>query len=75
MQVPQFDRKKPYRPLQVGDQVRLILKLLLLTVARRSELASMRHDELDFDQTVWIIPGPHTENGKARYILLSPLAQ
>lgn len=76
MLVPQLDPKKPYQPLQVGEQVRLILKLLLLTLARRSELAGMRLDELDLDQNVWITPGPRTKkNGKANYIPLSPLAR
>lgn len=75
MLVPQIDPKKPYLPLQVGEQVRLILKLLLVTLARRSEVAGMRIDELDLNQNVWVIPGSRTKNGKANYIPLSPLAR
>jgi integrase len=75
MLVPQLDPKKPYLPLQCSEQVRLILKLLLLTLARRSEVAGMRLDELNLDQNAWTIPGSRTKNGKSNFIPLSPMAK
>jgi integrase len=73
--VPDLDPKKPYSPLQVSEQVRLILKLLLLTLARRSEVAGMRVDELNLDQSSWTIPGARTKNGKSNFVPLSPMAK
>ena len=73
--VPDLNPKKPYQSLQVSEQVRLILKLLLLTLARRSEVAGMRIDELNLEQNAWTIPGNRTKNGKANFIPLSPQAK
>lgn len=75
LKVPQLDSSKSDLPLQVSEQIRLILKLLLLTLARRSEVCGMRVDELDFQQNVWVIPGTRTKNGRSNFIPLAPFAR
>ena len=51
-----------------------IYKLLLLTGARRSEVAGMKWSELDLDAGVWTLPGARTKNGRDHRIPLSPQA-
>jgi integrase len=48
-----------------------IYKLLLLTGARRDEVAGMRWAELDLDNALWIIPGERTKNGRTHRVALS----
>jgi integrase len=55
----------PWRPL---------FRMLLLTAARRSEVAFMRWQELDTEARVWQIPAARTKNGKAHTVHLSNLA-
>jgi len=50
------------------------VKLLILTGARRSEIAGMRKEELRLNDSVWIIPKERTKNGQEHTIYLSPLA-
>jgi integrase len=47
-----------------------IYKLLLLTGARREEVAGMRWSELDLDGGVWTIPGGRTKNSREHRIFL-----
>jgi integrase len=42
-----------------------LVRLLLLTGARRNQVAQMQWDELDFDNRLWHIPGARTKNGEA----------
>ena len=49
-----------------------IYKLLLLTGARREEVAGMKWSELDLDADVWMLPGARTKNSRDHRI---PLAQ
>jgi integrase len=54
-----------------------ILKILLLTMSRREEVAGMRESELDENGPggpVWTIPGDRTKNGKQKVVPLSPAA-
>ena len=51
-----------------------IYKLLLLTGARREEVAGMKWSELDLDAGVWMLPGKRTKNGRDHRIPLSPQA-
>ncbi len=51
-----------------------IYKLLLLTGARREEVAGMRWSELDLDACVWRLPGTRTKNKRDHRIPLSPQA-
>lgn len=48
-----------------------ICKLLLLTGARRGEIAGARWSEIDFAARTFTIPGARTKNGKAHVIPLS----
>ena len=50
------------------------IKLLILTGARRSEIAGMRKDELDLDAGLWILPKERTKNRQGHTIYLSSLA-
>jgi integrase len=51
-----------------------IYKILLLTGARREEVAGMRWSELDLDAGVWLLPGERTKNKRDHRIPLSPQA-
>jgi integrase len=48
-----------------------LLKLLLLTGARRGECCNMRWSEIDADRRLWLLPGGRTKNGRAHAIPLS----
>lgn len=50
------------------------IKLLILTGARRGEIAAMRWDELNLDAGVWFLPSERTKNRQAHTIYLSNLA-
>ena len=51
-----------------------IYRLLLLTGARREEVAGMRWSELDLDAGVWMLPGSRTKNSRDHRIPLAPQA-
>lgn len=55
---------------------RSILRLLLLTGQRRSEVAELRKSELHLDdaQPLWMIPGDRTKNGLLHRLPLCPMA-
>ena len=48
-----------------------ICKLLLLTGARRDEVAGMRWAEIDLDARTWTLPAERTKNGRAHEVPLS----
>lgn len=50
------------------------IKLLILTGARRSEVAGMRKEELSLDSGLWILPKERTKNRQGHTIYLAPLA-
>lgn len=52
-----------------------IVRLLMLTLARRDEVAGARWDEFNGDQTVWTIPGTRTKNKQQHVIPISMLAR
>jgi integrase len=60
---------------EIGEPVGQLLKLLLLTGCRRSELAGMRRSELSEDGTTWNIPSSRTKNGRAHVVPLSAAAR
>jgi integrase len=62
------------RRLYVGPPMRILLKLALLLLVRRGELAGMRVDELDLDHGAWLIPGPRTKSGAPHFVPLSERA-
>jgi integrase len=51
-----------------------MFQMLLLTGARRSEVANMTHAELNLKSRLWTIPGARTKNGKPHEIYLSDAA-
>jgi integrase len=68
--MPSAEGEKP-RPVYIGPSVSMALRLLLLTLTRRSELAGMAVSELDFAQASWTIPGERTKNGRSLMVPLS----
>ena len=55
-----------------GD-LRIALKLCLVTAQRRAEVSGLRHGEIDGDW--WVLPKERSKNGKAHRIFLTPLAK
>ena len=51
------------------------VKLLLLSLQRRDEVASMRWAELSPDMTTWTLPGERAKNGKAHIVHLAEPAR
>ncbi len=51
-----------------------IVRLLILLVCRREEVAGMRWIELDLEDTQWKLPGQRTKSKRDRTIPLSPTA-
>jgi integrase len=58
----------------IGEAVRIALKVLLLTLARRAEIAGMRVDELDLEHGNWLLPAARTKAGRQHLIGLPPEA-
>jgi integrase len=56
------------------DQHSAIVRLLLLTGARRDEIGGLKWDEIDFDNAVISLPGERTKNSKPFDIPLTPAA-
>jgi integrase len=59
---------------KVGEPIGQVLKLLLLTGCRRTELAGMRRHELGDDGT-FVIPSSRTKNKRPHVVPLPPLAR
>lgn len=51
-------------------QIRLGLKLILLTIVRKSELQDAVWDEVDFENAVWSIPKERMKRSKAHNVYL-----
>jgi integrase len=51
--------------------IRLGLRLILLTLVRKSELLDAVWDEVDFEKAVWSIPKERMKRGKAHNVYLS----
>jgi integrase len=56
---------------QLGGQYGALVKLLILTAARRTEVAAMRWAELDLKEALWTLPGNRTKNGQTHTIPLA----
>lgn len=56
------------------DDFGRIIKLLMLTGMRRSEVAEMRWSELDLDGAMWRLPGSRTKNKRPHEVPLSHAA-
>jgi integrase len=51
-----------------------VLKLLILTAARRGEVGGMQWSELDLERGIWSLPPERTKNARAHTLPLSPVA-
>ncbi|MCH8202742.1 MAG: tyrosine-type recombinase/integrase [Proteobacteria bacterium] len=58
----------------ITKPLQLVLKLLLVTGQRSSEVSQAPLSEFDLSAGVWIISGDRTKNGKPHKVPLSPLA-
>lgn len=58
----------------VRQEYRLALRLILLTLVRRSELVKAKWSEVDFERSVWEIPPGRAKSMKIRYVYLSSQA-
>lgn len=56
---------------QLGHPFGPVVKLLILTAQRREEVASMRWEEIDFQNKMWSIPGERTKNAQPHLVPLS----
>jgi integrase len=63
-----------WRALPRGDPYGVIVKLLLLTAARRDEIGSLRWSEVDFDAATITLPPARTKNRREHIIPLSQAA-
>jgi integrase len=50
------------------------IRLLILTAQRRTEVASMRWDDLDLDASMWTIPAADTKGERRHFVPLSATA-
>jgi integrase len=56
------------------DDLGRIVRLLILTGARRNEIADLRWSEIDFDKAILALPAERTKNGRPHVISLAPAA-
>ena len=54
-----------------GHAFRIIVRLLILTAARRTEISGMSWDEIDFDNQVWRLPPERSKNNREHVLPLS----
>lgn len=71
--LPATDGQRPEK-LKISEPVRIAIKLLMLKLVRRAEVALMHTSELDLAQASWVIPGARTKNAKAHFVPLAPEA-
>jgi integrase len=63
------------RGMETGDTFHVIVRLLLLTAARRTEIAGISWDELDFGNQVWRLPRERSKNNREHVLPLTQEAQ
>jgi integrase len=59
---------------EIGEPARSIIRLLILTGCRRSEIAGLRWSEVDTDKALVTIPGSRVKNGRALTVPLPKAA-
>ncbi|MXO71736.1 integrase arm-type DNA-binding domain-containing protein [Altererythrobacter buctensis] len=59
---------------EIGSPFGPLVRLLILTGARREEVAGLRWDELREGEAMWHLPAERAKNGNALDLPLSPLA-
>jgi integrase len=65
--------RNEYKPA-MNPIITTAIKLLILTGARRTEVAAMRWDELNLEAGIWLLPANRTKNRKTHTIYLAQLA-
>jgi len=65
--------KNEYRPA-MNPVITTAIKMLMLTGARRSEVAAMRWDELNLENSTWLLSSNRTKNRQAHTIYLPQIA-
>ena len=88
--IPTFIKERPRDKVLSAEEIRLfwqatedhctprmrdILRLLLITGQRKSEILKMHWQEIDLENALWTLPASRTKNGKPHIIPLSPLAR
>lgn len=64
-----------WKATEAGGAFNAVVRLLLLTAQRKSEVGGLTDDELELgNAAVWSIPARRTKNGRAHAVPLSPLA-
>jgi integrase len=58
----------------VGKAVCIAVRLSMLLIQRRAEVAGMQRSELDLENGVWVIPGERTKNGRQHLVPLGTRA-
>jgi integrase len=56
-----------------NDDYSVVVKLLILSGARRGEIAGIRWSEINLDKGVWTLPKERSKNGKAHMLPLTPM--
>lgn len=59
----------------LGWPMGAFVRMVILTLQRREEVAAMRWAELAPDFTTWTVPGERAKNGKAHVVHLAPAAR
>jgi integrase len=59
---------------RLSAEVRIALKLILITAQRPGEVALAARDEFDLERRMWTIPPERSKNGKPHPVPLSDLA-
>jgi integrase len=60
--------------LAMNPVITTAIKILILTGARRTEVAAMRWGELSIENNIWLLPADRTKNKQAHTIFLSQIA-
>jgi len=74
LKAPEAVKDKSGNPLLISKGVSIALRLAALILQRRAEIATMRVDEVDLDQGVWLIPMDRAKNGRSHAVPLPPAA-
>ena len=64
----------PTEGLSVSPSLCYAIKLVMITIQRRGEIAGMQENEIDFETRIWTIPGDRTKNHRTHLVPLSDLA-
>ncbi len=60
--------------VRISRAMAIVIQLAILLLQRKSEIAGMRVDELNFAQSTWTIPGDRMKGGRTHIVPLPPHA-